>query len=398
MKESKAPLYALRKSFLKYFDLQKLQNLHVDDYVLGKEKPHDGKSFNFCYGLETQLKGLGWMIGGTSFKFGFYYGVIKSDKTRKYRYRKRFGNDPDLALKIASDLIFDLLHHGRLGDTQAIIRNGLSPMFKGKILATYYPDKYLNVFSASHLDHFLKHLHINYNELANQREVIKREKILEFRNNDPVMKTWDIDIFTDFLYDVFGRPEKNPTKADLLEDYRKLDFPLKQYAEEVKLSIIESKETEPPRIKRKSNSKPDYAKQNRRNKELGEIGEKIVEDFEKERLNNLTKPHLAKKVDRISVQTDTEGYDILSYNEDGTERYIEVKATQAKVGSASFFLTINELKTAQEKENYFIYMVFEVLSEKPKIWIIPNPFSPANEKVNLSPINFKVTINAEHNR
>jgi hypothetical protein len=212
------------------------------------------------------------------------------------------------------------------------------------------------------------------------------------------MKTWDIDIFTDFLYDVFGRPEKNPTKADLLEDYRKLDFPLKQYAEEVKLSIIESKETEPPRIKRKSNSKPDYAKQNRRNKELGEIGEKIVEDFEKERLNNLTKPHLAKKVDRISVQTDTEGYDILSYNEDGTERYIEVKATQAKVGSASFFLTINELKTAQEKENYFIYMVFEVLSEKPKIWIIPNPFSPANEKVNLSPINFKVTINAEHNR
>ncbi len=398
LKDSKVELYALRKSFVKYFNLQKLHNLQIDDYVLGREKPHDGHSFNFCYGLETQLKNLGWMIGGTSFKFGFYYGVIETDKVKKFRYVKRFGNTPEQAIKIASNLIIDLLQQGQRGDTKAIIRNGLSPMFKGKILTTYYPDKYLDVFAASHLDHFLKHLHINYNELVNQSEVIKREKILEFRDSDPVMKNWDIDIYTDFLYELFGRPEENEPKTDPLKEYRKLDFPLKQFAEEIYLNIAEFQEPDPPKDKRKANSKPDYEKQNRRNKELGEIGEKIVEDFEKARLIKLGKPNLAKKINRVSTKSDSIGYDILSYNEDGTERYIEVKATRSKVGNANFFLTINELNTAREKENYYIYMVYEVLSEKPRIWIIPNPFSPANEKVNLAPINYKVTINVEYNR
>jgi hypothetical protein len=62
------------------------------------------------------------------------------------------------------------------------------------------------------------------------------------------------------------------------------------------------------------------------------------------------------------------------------------------VGDANFFLTINELKTAQEKENYHIYLVYDILSKEPKIWIIGNPFNPENKNVNLEPINFKVSI------
>ena len=98
------------------------------------------------------------------------------------------------------------------------------------------------------------------------------------------------------------------------------------------------------------------------------------------------------QVERVSLKSDSLGYDILSFEEDGKERYIEVKATRSKVGNANFFLTINEFKTAQEKENYYIYLVYDILSKEPKIWIIGNPFNPENNNINLEPINFKVSI------
>lgn len=72
-----------------------------------------------------------------------------------------------------------------------------------------------------------------------------------------------------------------------------------------------------------------------------------------------------------------------------------MKATRSKVGDSNFFLTINELNTAQENSNYYIYVVFDILSKNPKIWKIKNPFNPVNTNINLSPISYKVSIKTE---
>ncbi|HEX8577919.1 MAG TPA: DUF3883 domain-containing protein, partial [Flavobacterium sp.] len=140
-----------------------------------------------------------------------------------------------------------------------------------------------------------------------------------------------------------------------------------------------------------NNSKPDYEKINRLNKKLGDRGEKVVLDFEIARLKSTI---YKDQVERVSLKSDSLGYDILSFEENGKERYIEVKATRSKVGDANFFLTINELKTAQEKENYYIYLVYDILSKEPKIWIVGNPFNPENKNVNIEPINYKISIRA----
>lgn len=105
---------------------------------------------------------------------------------------------------------------------------------------------------------------------------------------------------------------------------------------------------------------------------------------------------MAERVERISLKSDAYGYDILSFNDNKSERYIEVKATRAKPGAANFFLTFNELNTAKEKQgNYYVYMVFDILSTNPQIWIIPNPFSPENKNVIMVPVNYRVKINAK---
>ena len=111
-------------------------------------------------------------------------------------------------------------------------------------------------------------------------------------------------------------------------------------------------------------------------------------------MNEAGRKDLAKKVERVSLKSNSLGYDILSFETDGKEKFIEVKATRSKVGSANFFYTANELRTAQECDNYFIYMVYDVMSKSPKVWAINNPFNPENNNTVKTPINYRVTINA----
>src|SRR5690606_37067776 len=140
---------------------------------------------------------------------------------------------------------------------------------------------------------------------------------------------------------------------------------------------------------------PDYDKQARKMRLLGDRGEKIVMEIEIKRLEDSGREDLAKKVDRVSLKSDSFGYDILSFDTDGKERYIEVKATAARIGPADFFYTANELRIAKEKANYYIYMVNDVTTVHPKVWPIRNPFHPENEYTKKVPVTYKVSINAK---
>ena len=51
-------------------------------------------------------------------------------------------------------------------------------------------------------------------------------------------------------------------------------------------------------------------------KRLGARGEKIVIDLERKRLSDLNKKKLAARVKQVSEETDSLGYDILSFDED----------------------------------------------------------------------------------
>jgi len=392
-------LYRLRSSFVRYFNKNKITNMHIDDYVAGVELPEKG--FNFCYALERQLDGLGRIIGATAFKFGVYYGRTKSDDEYKYRFTKKFGNNYQEAFENVKNSILQLLTAGENEDINGIIQNPLSPMFKGKILCTYFPDRYLNIFSNDHLNYFLIQLDLDNEDLIESDAVLKREKLIEFKNQDEVMKKWSVDLFSNFLYTEYpGRPPKESQteniEKDPLADYRQPDFPANPLPEFVELEILPTNiNSTSKQTNRKANkNKPDYEKEARKLKRLGDRGEKIVMDIEKMRLINAGKENLAKRIERVSLKSDAYGYDILSFNEDGTKRYIEVKATRAKVGTANFFLTANELKIANELDNYFIYMVYDIMSERPKIWAIKNPFNPENKNTVKTPINYRVTINA----
>jgi hypothetical protein len=397
--EDRKELIKLRSAFVRHFDRNRIRTMQIDDYVIGVGFPDKG--FNFCYALERQLDGLGRIIGATAFKFGVYYGHTKSEEIDEYRFTNKFGNNYQEAFEGVRQSILRLIDAGAREDLDAIVKNLLSPMLKGKILSTYFPDKYLNVFSPDHLNYYLTQLDLDTKDLILGDAVYKREALVRFKNQDPVMKDWSVDFFAHFLYGEYpGAPPKRDNSGNKtsnhLSDYRTPDFPANPKSYFIDLKILAPNSSKPiTPIKKSTQSRhPDYEKEARNLKRLGDRGEKIVMDLEKKRLTDAGRKDLAKKIERVSLKSDSFGYDILSFEIDGKNRFIEVKATRSNVGPANFFFTANEFQKAKETENYYIYMVYDVTSESPKIWAIKNPFYPENKNALMTPMTYRVIINA----
>ncbi|MDQ7988522.1 MAG: DUF3883 domain-containing protein [Candidatus Dactylopiibacterium sp.] len=104
----------------------------------------------------------------------------------------------------------------------------------------------------------------------------------------------------------------------------------------------------------------DYVALEARNAALGDAGERLALAYEEFRLRAAGKKHLAERIDHVSASRgDGLGYDILSYELTGEERYIEVKTT-AFAKETPFYASRNELDFAGEHASQFhLYRLFE---------------------------------------
>lgn len=105
--------------------------------------------------------------------------------------------------------------------------------------------------------------------------------------------------------------------------------------------------------------KINYLEKEQKNRNLGLLGEEMVLEYEKWQLIISGRENLADKVKWISKEEgDGAGFDILSKNPNGTDKYIEVKTT--KLGKETpFFFSRNELQFSKQKSNNFhLYRLF----------------------------------------
>jgi Domain of unknown function (DUF3883) len=86
--------------------------------------------------------------------------------------------------------------------------------------------------------------------------------------------------------------------------------------------------------------------------------------YERETLMRKGRPDLAQRVRHVAeIEGDGAGYDVLSFTEDGTVKYIEVKTTRGSAETA-FFLSANELAFARQHSAYYcVYRVYGYQSQ-----------------------------------
>lgn len=179
-----------------------------------------------------------------------------------------------------------------------------------------------------------------------------------------------------------------------------LDNPITEAAEEVSFDIMMPTNACKRNSSRESVIKTkgdiDYSEQQKISQKIGDRGEELVLINELKKVNKWgLLEELVSQVRRVSLESDDYGYDILSYDKNGNELYLEVKTTKQNKNDFSFILTQNELKHAKMYGSaYCIVIVFDILN-KPRIWYMGNPFVQEPYKVALTPLQYRVDVKTE---
>lgn len=158
----------------------------------------------------------------------------------------------------------------------------------------------------------------------------------------------------------------------------RMEAPVKQFrAEELRSNLT------------RRGVKRDYFERESRNRSLGTAGELFVVQYEQWRLEHLGVGLLANKVEHVAqTKGDGLGYDVLSFEPDGRERYIEVKTT-AHDAVTPFFISSNEIDFAREAaERYRLYRLYHFRTT-PRFFELSGP---VEQHCHLDPATFKASF------
>ncbi|MBR4051958.1 MAG: DUF3883 domain-containing protein [Alistipes sp.] len=199
------------------------------------------------------------------------------------------------------------------------------------------------------------------------KEFIEKNELTDFSEGNLLTQT--------FIYSVCTHLDKNDKTCE---------------CNSIKMVGRESLELLPlPKIIFKpSKNNIDYVKEASKQRSLGKWGEYYVVSTENKRLKVFGEKCIHKSIERGG---DGYGYDILSYNDDGSERYIEVKTTKGDFNTP-FYLSDRELEfSKQHKDNYYLYRVYDYSLENKtgKIAIIKGSM----EEYANYPIQYRIALN-----
>jgi hypothetical protein len=178
---------------------------------------------------------------------------------------------------------------------------------------------------------------------------------------------------------VVSAPPPAPPFADILG----IRVPVPVPDRENRTSIYESPAASARGVKR------NYLEMEARNCALGLAGEQLVVRYEQERLSRAGQDRLAGKIVHISaIESDSRGFDVLSYETDGRDRLIEVKTT--RFGALTpFFASRNEVDMSDRRnEEYQLYRVFK-FSEQPKLFMLAGSLK---RTCRLDPVTFSARV------
>lgn len=122
--------------------------------------------------------------------------------------------------------------------------------------------------------------------------------------------------------------------------------------------------------------------------EVGQLGEMLALQFERERLIKEGFNDLANKVRHVSIISDAYGYDIESYQLIGLKMekiYIEVKTTTNKL-DVEFPVSKNEVLTSNEKKGrYCVFRIYDAKSVNPSFYKV---FGKIEDNFELDPVSY----------
>ena len=186
-----------RQEFVALYTREYIKKMNLEQYATGT-----GQRDNFCYDLERKQAGMGYITGARANKFGIWY----SKEEGGYKFSKRYGSTPEEAFSKIRSEILNIIDAGEKDDVEAIRANILAPLVRYKLLAMYYPYKYLTIYSREHLAYFCNEAGIP--ALDGDDELVMQRKLMQWHDSHNEVKDYSLMEYVSYLYNHFGHPPK----------------------------------------------------------------------------------------------------------------------------------------------------------------------------------------------
>lgn len=372
-----------RLKFIEKFTITNLSKMTLKDYCLGLDTDD-----NFCYFLETRLRASGSIKGGSAYKFGVFY----SREHKKFEILNKWSKNEDEneALTNIKNKIIELIEAGKLYDLYTLENNKLATVVKGKILATYYPNKYLGIFGDEDFDYFFYKLNIPYNEKIST--VRKQYQLLKLKQENKIFDCFTFDEFMSFLYNMYGNELRQKKKEDNKKYFKKNNYDKSDEIDtnkKIKQKLVKENYDFIGNTKKEKTIRKigviDYESLHKKRTAIGLTGEELVVNYETELLKSYG---LKLRPEHVAKTDSSAGYDIISYDEYGNIKYIEVKTRKGKNSTKlDFYITANEKEKFETLKGYVIYFVSDLNNENPKLRIVTKDIY---DQLELEPIAYHV--------
>jgi Cdc6-like AAA superfamily ATPase len=199
-----------RQQFLQKFPKNTIANLTLDEYVIGTGPD------SFCYWLEfkkiDQKTILFGIRTGTSAKFGLYKSkddqyYIGYGENRKVLYGEELATR-FIAIKTAIVEALTCVEENRISDIKALSLP-LGTMVLQKILAIYYPEKFITIGAADTLITLAKDLEIEGIELSSKNLIEINFECKKKLSEYPEFRNWGYEQMGGFIWENY-RPVIDP--------------------------------------------------------------------------------------------------------------------------------------------------------------------------------------------
>ena len=341
------------KFFLNKFNQKYILTMPIEEYSSGRNNKE-----SFCYMIEETFDCFGAISGRTTAfqKFVIYWSDEKKDYLfgdKRTKHRKGFGSNKNEIYDRVRESIKKIIVASNNNDYTTIANNPLNPQFKNKIAYLYNIERQIPIYSNDDLNVILALFEIPYG--TKEDRAFKRERLFKFYEENGINKIVTPYQFMAFIYSWYGyreylRSKEKPTiKTKEVKDYSLVD---------VQIDTIFN-------TKRSGNGTKKKVVYNPGSEESKRITGRKAEDIVFEYLKKHKKELNIKEINCWCFgenQDDGRGYDISYIQNDGTEIYIEVKATKSDLKNRIFFeMSANEYSIMKKHpDKYYIYFVNDV--------------------------------------
>lgn len=371
---------------------EKIEMMTLEEYLNGE----NGKS-SFMRRMQNDTDVVG-KIATRPGAFGVYLNkhkqIVKIKKTNKY------GATVEEVFETYKHRILEIQTAAVINDKEALRKIEFPATIKLKLAVLFNVDDFFTVFSTRHLQHFLVKMNSdpNYKKRKNYYELV--QLLLDEKEHYPLIAGFSNHKYSRLLYYLFGKVnEKWEYQKIGVVNKDKGKKKISNFDESMPLKKdINSTLTQAPKVEIEFQEdrvlpKVDFEKRERERSVRGELAELKVVEYEKNKLIKLGMKREASKVKHISKKNDAAGYDVLSFNEDGTKKYIEVKSTVGK--NTSFYISVHEKLFAEQskyKNDYWIYFISKTKNNY-IVKEIHNPFLiEKKDLLNIQATQFKVDM------